>query len=77
MNAGTITIKCFGTLRTKMASEQKVTISENEPIRDVAERLSIELQPSYLYAVNGRHAEPDTSLHNGDILLIIPPISGG
>jgi molybdopterin converting factor small subunit len=77
VNAATITVKCFGPLRKKMESDRKVTISENESIHAVVERLSIDLQPWYLYSVNGEHVEADASLHDGDVLMIIAPVSGG
>jgi molybdopterin converting factor small subunit len=77
MNTITITVKLFGPLRDKMESDRKVMIEENEPIRSVIAKLSIEPQPWYLYSVNGQHARAETALHNGDILMIIPPISGG
>jgi molybdopterin converting factor small subunit len=77
MNAATITVKGFGPLRKRLESDRKVTISENEPIRAVVERLSIDLQPWYLYSVNGEHAEADAPLHDGDVLMIIAPVSGG
>ncbi len=77
MNTTTITVKLFGPLRGKRASDQKVMISEKEPIHTVIERLPIEPQAWYLYSVNGQHAKADTQLHDGDVLMIIPPISGG
>ena len=77
MNTATITVKLFGTLRGKTESDHKVMICENEPIRTVAGRLGIETEAWYLYSVNGQHAKADTQLHDGDILMIIPPISGG
>lgn len=77
MTTTTITVQCFGTLRRKMEPAQRVTISENEPIRTVVERLSIDLQAWYLYSVNGEQAEADTPLHDGDVLMIIAPVSGG
>jgi len=77
MNTTTITVNLFGTLRGKMKADQKVIISDNEPIRTVIERLSIDPQAWYLYSVNGQQAGGDTQLHDGDVLMIIPPISGG
>jgi len=77
MNSGIITVKGFGPLRTKMQSDRKVTISENEPIRTVVERLPINPQTPYLFSVNGQHSDLESLLHDGDVLVIIPPISGG
>jgi molybdopterin converting factor small subunit len=77
MNATTITVKLFGTLRGRMESDQKVIISDNETIHTVIERLSIDPQAWYLFSVNGQQAGGDTQLHDGDVLMIVPPISGG
>ncbi len=77
MSAATITIKLFGPLRGKYESDLTVTISENETIQTVIETLSIEPHPAYLYSLNGQHAKASSQLHDGDVLMIIPPISGG
>jgi molybdopterin converting factor small subunit len=77
MNNATITVKLFGPLRGKYESDLTLTISENETIHAVIARLPIEPHPSYLYSVNGQHGKAVTQLHDGDVLMIIPPISGG
>jgi molybdopterin converting factor small subunit len=77
MNTAMVTVKFFGPLRGKTESDQKVMISEKETIHNVVERLSIDPQVWYLYSVNGQHVKADTRLHDGDVLMIIPPISGG
>ena len=77
MSDATITVKLFGTLRRTGESDLTLTISENETIQTVFARLSIEPQSSCLYSVNGQQAEAVTQLHDGDFLMIVPPISGG
>ncbi|HTZ17669.1 MAG TPA: MoaD/ThiS family protein [Dissulfurispiraceae bacterium] len=77
MSTAIITIKLFGPLRAKFESDPTLPIRENETIQTVIERLSIEAHPAYLYSLNGRHAKASSQLHDGDVLLIIPPISGG
>lgn len=77
MNTITIAVKFFGPLREKMGGDREVTIPENGTIRTAVEGLSINPQAWYLYSVNGEHAQAGTLLHNGDVLMIIPPISGG
>ncbi|MGO9952337.1 MAG: MoaD/ThiS family protein [Dissulfurispiraceae bacterium] len=77
MSTATITVKLFGPLRCGIKSDQTLTIQENETIEAVCLRLSIEPHRSYLYSVNGQHAKSVTQLHDGDVLMIIPPISGG
>lgn len=77
MSTATIIIKFFGTLRRTGEPDLKLTISEYETIQTVIARLSIEPHSSYLYSINGQQAESATQLHDGDFLMIIPPISGG
>jgi molybdopterin converting factor small subunit len=77
MNTATITVKLFGSLRGKAGPDQKMVISKKETIRAVVERLSIDPQASYLYSVNGHQTKADAPLQDGDVLLIVPPISGG
>ncbi len=78
MSTPTIKVKLFGSLRGKDdQSDKTITISRNDTIQSVVARLPIEPLPSYLYSVNGHHAKASAELHDGDVLMIIPPISGG
>lgn len=77
MSSITISVKFFGPLREKMGGDREVTIPENGTIRTAVENLSINPQAWYLYSVNGNHAQADAELHDRDVLMIIPPISGG
>lgn len=77
MSTITITVKFFGPLREKAGGDCEVMIPENGTIRAAAEALSINPQVWYLYSVNGEHARADTELREGDVLTIVPPISGG
>jgi molybdopterin converting factor subunit 1 len=36
-----------------------------------------ELMPGIAFAINREYAKPDATLHNGDELALIPPVSGG
>jgi len=77
MNTAKITVKLFGPLRGRENADQTLAISENDTIQSAVARLAIEPHPSYLYSVNGKHARADTRLCDGDMLIILPPISGG
>jgi len=77
MSPATITVKLFGPIRGRNESDQTLTIVESETIEAVCTRLSIEPHRSYMYSVNGQHVKALTQLHDGDVLMIIPPISGG
>ena len=45
-------------------------------IADVVEALSLPDQPRIVF-VDGRHADEDRELHEGERLAIFPPIAGG
>lgn len=77
MNTATITVKLFGPLRATMGSDQEMIISDNETIRTIVGRLPISQELPYLYSVNEQHSKADRQLRDGDVLMIIPPISGG
>ena len=44
-------------------------LAEQKPLRD--------LLPRVAYAVNRAYTAPETVLHDGDELALIPPVSGG
>lgn len=46
-------------------------------VRDVASRLGIPPDLDRVGLVNGREAEPDTSLRADDVVTLFPPLAGG
>ncbi|GAB4284523.1 MAG: hypothetical protein Kow0067_06530 [Coriobacteriia bacterium] len=51
-------------------------LPEGTTIAEVIETLGLPDQPRVVF-VNGRHAEEDAVLHDGDRLAIFPPVAGG
>lgn len=56
----------------------EVELPEGSTIQELIEHLEIEIHPEHLlFALNGRFAEIDQALADGDVVHLIVPISGG
>ena len=71
-----VTVRLFAGLRERAGwSSQE---AEAERVADVWDKLDLGDEPEgLLYAVNKEYAEPDTALSDGDVVALIPPVSGG
>jgi molybdopterin converting factor subunit 1 len=84
MSAATITIKFFATLKEKIGeNERTITLAQGSAVDNVLEDLKkqypefAKLIDCSLVALNEEYALPGCVLQDGDILAIIPPVSGG
>jgi molybdopterin converting factor subunit 1 len=64
------------------ASEVQIAVEENTSIKDFKSVLKqrftqLENINSYAIAVNEAYATDDLILKNGDVIAVIPPVSGG
>lgn len=64
------------------ASELKIDVAENSSVKDFETILKNEFSTlenlnSYAIAVNEAYANDDLILKTGDVVAIIPPVSGG
>ena len=64
------------------ASELKIDVAENSSVKDLETILKNEFSTlenlnSYGIAVNEAYANDDLILKTGDVVAIIPPVSGG
>lgn len=64
------------------ASELKIDVAENSSVKDFEtilknEFLTLGNLNSYAIAVNEAYANDDLILKTGDVVAIIPPVSGG
>src|SRR5215204_1484001 len=71
-----VTVKLFAGLRERAGwSEREV---DAETLADVWPALDLGDEPAgLLYAVNQEYAEKDRALADGDVVAVIPPVSGG
>lgn len=72
-----ITVKLFATFRNgrfKIAEQER---GQETACRDVVLELGLTEQEIGIILVNGRHAELDHLLKNGDTLSLFPLVGGG
>jgi molybdopterin synthase sulfur carrier subunit len=58
-------------------AEYPCQVKEHAPVSDVLAALPIPPGESYTFLVNGRHAERDQLLQEGDLLSVFPAAGGG
>ena len=71
-----VTVRLFAGLREHAGwSTQEI---EADRVSDVWGKLDLDDEPEgLLYAVNKEYADPATELADGDVVALIPPVSGG
>ena len=71
-----VSVKCFSTLVKAAACDYKDStiydVPEGATIHDLIEKLSLPLEAIKIIFLNGREAETDTVLHNGDQVALSP-----
>lgn len=55
----------------------KIDVPEGTTIQDLLDKLKIPANVTNVIMVNGSHRSKDTKLNDGDVVSIIPPITGG
>jgi molybdopterin converting factor subunit 1 len=80
----TVTVKLFAILRDLAGvRETTLDLADGNRVTDAVAELAVRfagIQPHLsrlAYAVNEQYVKPDTELHDGDELALIPPVSGG
>jgi molybdopterin synthase catalytic subunit/molybdopterin converting factor small subunit len=72
-----VTVRLFAGLRER-AGTARLEIDDVTRVGDVWPKLGLGDEPGgLLYAVNREYAGPDDTLHDGDEVAVIPPVSGG
>lgn len=72
-----VNVKLFATLRDGRFKEEKTIIEQNTIIKDVINKYAIPVEEVKICLVNGRDADLNHSLKNGDTLSLFPPVGGG
>ena len=73
----TVTVKLFAGLR-ELAGYSERELDDVSRLEDVWPALGLgDEPPGLLYAVNKEYARPDRELADGDVVALIPPVSGG
>lgn len=72
-----ITVKLFATLRKDRFKTAEFTYPHAPQIVDVLDQLSIKEKDIAIVLVNGKDADLDRVLMDGDTLALFPPVGGG
>ncbi|MCX8030040.1 MAG: MoaD/ThiS family protein [Thermodesulfovibrionales bacterium] len=72
-----VTIKLFAILRRDRFDTRVFQFEEDTTIYDILDRLNIHTEDAAIVFVNGKHAELEQKLLDGDVVSIFPPIGGG
>jgi sulfur-carrier protein len=73
-----IIVKLFATLSPLTPeNSDRFPVGEGATVHDIVRRLSVPETDAKLIFINGRKAELDTPLKDGDRLGIFPPVGGG
>jgi sulfur carrier protein len=72
-----VNVKLFATLRDGRFKEERANINENTQISDVISKYNIPKEEVKICLVNGRDADLNQTLKNGDTLSLFPPVGGG
>lgn len=79
-----ITVRYFAGLRERIGQPSQILeLPDGTRVRTALDitlgglKKSHDTLPRVMMAVNGEYVEPDSELHDGDELALIPPVSGG
>ena len=69
--------KLFATLRKAPLQQERIPLQDGATVRDLLENLEVPSAEVAVVLVNGRHAQLDQRLWDGDKIALFPPIAGG
>jgi molybdopterin converting factor small subunit len=72
-----VTVKLFASLRKDRFAVDDREYQEGATVGHTLASLNIPEEEAAIIFINGRHAEPDSLLKEGDLLAIFPPVGGG
>lgn len=77
MSTARIKVKTFATLNTVFPSVPDFPLNEGDRVLDIMNRMGIPPEKVTIIFINNVHAEAESSLKDGDVLGLFPPIGGG
>lgn len=72
-----IVVKLFANLRDGREKEMSKEVLGGTTTRDIVESLNISIDDVAIIMINGRRAELDTIIEDGDTVALFPPVGGG
>jgi molybdopterin synthase sulfur carrier subunit len=70
-------IRLFASLQKFMLNVERVEPDDNCTVLELLEKIGIDSSEVAITLVNGRHAQLEQRLHDGETVAIFPPIAGG
>lgn len=72
-----VNVKLFATLREGRFKTETTQLKENSRVLDIIKKYDLPLEEVAICLVNGRDADNEHVLQNGDTVSIFPPVGGG
>jgi molybdopterin synthase sulfur carrier subunit len=72
-----ITVKLFATFRIGRDKIQIMDLQEGTTPESIVDELGIDVKDIAILLINGRDGEINSTLIDGDVLAIFPPVGGG
>lgn len=72
-----VNVKLFASLREGRFKAQTTDLENNSRVIDVLEKYDLPLEEVAICLVNGRDADNEHMLNNGDTISLFPPVGGG
>jgi sulfur-carrier protein len=72
-----VTVKLFASLRKDRFAVDDFDYQEGATVGHILAFLHIPEEDAAIIFINARHGEPDSTLKDGDLLAIFPPVGGG
>lgn len=71
-----VTVKLFADLREGRFEVEKTEVPNQSKVKDVIQNLDIPSEEVRICLVNGRDADADSPIQNGDTISLFPPVGG-
>jgi sulfur carrier protein ThiS len=72
-----VTVRCLSSLAGLEPPDQRLDLPGSARLRDVYARLGLAADADVVALLDGGPARPDTALHDGAVLELVPMVDGG
>jgi len=72
-----VEIRLFASLRKYGLPQEEMELAEGTTVGNLLEKIGIPPSEVAITLVNGRHAQEELPLNDGETLALFPPIAGG
>jgi sulfur carrier protein len=72
-----VEVKLFATFRNGRWKTKVLSLEDDASIKEVLHLLEIKDEALGIALINGKHSTLESTLRDGDVLALFPPIGGG